>query len=136
MTKVSFSTHEFEARCKVRPKGYREHVLQYAQIIGDRVWIEAEDLTFLARYYQDRIPPEPRFIDEAKNMTKALSRWSKSGFKLASNKIIGQRKDFCMKCSFWEHGARLGLGKCNHEKCGCTKIKWWLATESCPIGKW
>jgi len=136
MNKVSFSLSSLEDNAKKRPKGYTEHVLSYAEVLGDRVWIDPSDLDYLTKYYNSYNPIEPKLIDKAANLTKALGTWAKSGFKVADKKTIKLRKSACELCKFWKHDGNMGLGKCNHEKCGCTKIKWWLATEKCPAGKW
>ncbi len=74
--------------------------------------------------------------DSAAHLAEALGRWAFAGFPVATSKVVDARKAACQKCEFWDGSARLGLGKCNHEKCGCTKLKWWLSTEKCPDGRW
>jgi hypothetical protein len=46
------------------------------------------------------------------------------------------RAGACEGCPHWDGAARAGLGKCNAPNCGCTKLKRWLATETCPLRKW
>jgi hypothetical protein len=46
------------------------------------------------------------------------------------------RLSICERCHLWQPDARMGMGKCTHKSCGCTKIKHKLVTESCPLGKW
>jgi hypothetical protein len=136
MSKVSFPLKSLEQKEKIRPKGYRDHVLKYAKIIGDRVWIEAEDLTYLTHYYDDRTLPEPRMTEKINTFGRAMSKWMDSGFKIADKEEVESRKEICRMCPNWDEGARFGMGKCTHGACGCTKLKWWLATEKCPAGLW
>lgn len=50
--------------------------------------------------------------------------------------VFKARHNVCLKCEYWSEGARLGLSKCRHAGCGCTRIKLHLKTEKCPLGKW
>ncbi len=136
MNKISFPLIELEAKASQRPKGYLKHVLSYSEVVGGRVWISPSDLDYLTNYYNGHNPVEPKLIDQAANLTKALSKWAKSGFKVANKKTISIRKSNCESCEFWKHNGNMGLGKCNHAECGCTKVKWWLESEKCPVGKW
>lgn len=133
---ISFSVEDFEQACEIRPKGYREHVLSYGKIEYDRVWLKPEDYTYLANYYRKEELTEPRFGDTLTNFSKALGRWISAGFPVAPKEIIESRKKACEACPFWDAKTRMGLGKCTHEKCGCTKLKWWLLTETCPDNRW
>jgi hypothetical protein len=133
---ISISLDSFEKTCLQRPSGYRDHVLSLGKIVDNRLWLKEEDHTYLANYYRNNLISEPRIQDSAKNLTTAISKWMKAGFPVANEKTISERKESCLNCQFWKKEARIGLGKCIHEKCGCTKLKWWLSTESCPIGKW
>lgn len=80
---------------------------------------------------KDNIPTN---FDMAKNFASSITRFAKSGFKLADDETLKSRNDICSSCEFWQSTARLGLGKCL--KCGCTSAKLFLRTESCPIKKW
>lgn len=133
---ISFDLQEFEKVCAKRPEGYREHVLSMAKISSGRVWLKPEDHTYLSNYYRNSEPPEPRLIDSVENVARAMGRWAAAGFPLASEASIKVRKNTCEACPYWDSEARLGLGKCTHEKCGCTKLKWWLETETCPDNRW
>jgi len=78
----------------------------------------------------------PTIIQMGQNLTKSTVNWVKSGLPLVTKEIYKQRLKICKNCQYWLPNARLGMGKCNHSKCGCTKIKLKLATESCPIKLW
>tara|TARA_R110002126_G_scaffold222874_1_gene367936 strand:+ start:209 stop:619 length:411 start_codon:yes stop_codon:yes gene_type:complete len=136
MSKVSFPLSGFREKAKIRPSGYADHVLEYAEVIGDRVWIEADDLTYLTHYYDEWSLPEPRMTEKISTFGKAMGRWMDSGFEIADGKEVSRRKEICTMCPKWDKGARLGLGKCTHNACGCTKLKWWLKGEKCPADLW
>jgi hypothetical protein len=133
---ISISENDFEKASAIRPAGYKDHVLSLAKVLDGRLWLKPEDYLYLAKYYREGAPPEPRFVDSAENLAKAIGRWIKGGFAVASAETIGKRKAACEACPYWEGDARLGLGKCKHAKCGCTKLKWWLETETCPDNRW
>lgn len=76
----------------------------------------------------------PSGFDMVKNFTTSALTWVASGFRLVDKVTFDQRMAVCQACPFWKPRARFTLGKCN--KCGCTKLKQWLATERCPDGHW
>jgi hypothetical protein len=78
----------------------------------------------------------PSTFEMAVNLSSAMRRWAASGLKTVSEQEYEARSAVCSACAFWDASARMGLGKCNAPGCGCTKLKLWLATEKCPIGKW
>lgn len=133
---ISISQSDFDKACQSRPKGYREHVLSLGKQMDGRIWLSPKDYTYLANYYRNGAPPEPRLTDSAENLALAIGRWVKGGFPVASAETIKKRKATCQACPYWDGAARMGLGKCKHSKCGCTKFKWWLETETCPDGRW
>lgn len=55
---------------------------------------------------------------------------------LVTNEEYESRMKICYACENWKEDARLGLGKCNHVKCGCTRLKQRLASQECPDGRW
>lgn len=78
------------------------------------------------------IPAEPSTLELAANFAGAVGRWSKAGFPTVSAETYAARSEACDACRFWDAKARLGLGKCGAPGCGCTSLKRWLATETCP----
>jgi len=80
--------------------------------------------------------PGPTIRQMAGNFTKALLWWAAKGFLITTEQHFWIRLHICRKCGDWDEKARKGLGKCNHKKCGCTKLKLWMRTEKCPAGKW
>ena len=81
-------------------------------------------------------PKPPTIKQMSKNFAKATAKWIKSGFETVTKSEFDERLEICRSCTFWDEKARLGMGKCNHEGCGCSKGKLWLKTEKCPIQKW
>jgi len=80
------------------------------------------------------MPDEPRLLDELASVIMAAAKWSIHGWPVVSTEELTRRKSICSVCPEWDATARAGLGKC--KRCGCTKLKWWLATEKCRAGKW
>lgn len=81
-------------------------------------------------------PEMPTAFDMAKNFAGSMAKWAKAGFTTVEKSEYENRIGICQGCEFWDGSARGGLGKCNHKQCGCSRLKHWLATEKCPIGKW
>lgn len=70
------------------------------------------------------------------HLRRALRRWQAAGCPLAPRPVRHARATICTACPHWAPGGNLGLGECRAPGCGCTRAKWWLATEACPLGKW
>lgn len=70
------------------------------------------------------------------NLKRAMKKWVASGCQLAPSKVRKIRSSICSMCPYWNGDGNIGLGECKAPGCGCTRAKVWLATESCPIGKW
>jgi hypothetical protein len=82
----------------------------------------------------------PSLAAKAKHATQAGVRVIRATLKgdpvKVSKKVKAKRLKICRKCEFWSEGGNIGLGECLNEKCGCTRFKHGLATETCPEGKW
>ena len=76
----------------------------------------------------------PNGFDMIRNFGTSIAAWATSGFLIADKETFTRRLAICEACPFWNPRARFALGKC--EKCGCTKLKHWLATERCPDKRW
>lgn len=79
---------------------------------------------------------EPTVADLAARGIAALATWAAAGFPIITAADLATRQERCKCCQFWQPQARAGLGRCAHGRCGCTKFKPWLATQTCPAGKW
>lgn len=118
-------------------------VLSGAGREGDFVLV-ADDQQFRAlvsRYERKREgkrppPLDPSPLEMARNFAGAMERWAKAGFETVDRETHGQRMAICASCPHWDGKARFGLGKCRAPGCGCSRFKHWLASESCPLGKW
>lgn len=71
---------------------------------------------------------EPTLAELILNGAQAAWRWAASGFTVVDNHTLSLRRMTCEACEHWT-----GL---TCRKCGCTRLKVWLATEKCPAGKW
>lgn len=79
---------------------------------------------------------EPTVAEMAINVARATCRWAATGFQVVDQPVFAARLETCRGCPKWDEAARGGRGKCRHHTCGCTKLKLWLASEVCPLGKW
>ena len=74
------------------------------------------------------------------NATKAAARVASAVVRRepvkVPDEILAVRQSICEACEYWQPDGNLGLGKCSHKRCGCTKFKLQLATERCPDGLW
>jgi hypothetical protein len=77
-------------------------------------------------------------ITKAGNLGAALVEWGAGGFAMASEETRLKRRAICEQCpqGRWNPSGNLGLGECMHPKCGCSKLKWFLATSRCPLKLW
>jgi hypothetical protein len=128
------------------PAGYIARILESGAVVGDEVEIDRSVYRVIALQYRGKSKTvkstsvEPTVADMATNAGYAAWRATQSLLRgdtlLVDAEIYAARADACNACEYWDASARLGLGKCKHKKCGCTKFKRWLTTEKCPLGKW
>lgn len=123
-------------RAKRMPDGYLEECLSVGVMEGVEVLFDDEAWERLAKKYSPTpLPPPPGTTrGMLTNFTAATARWVKAGFTRVSKMEFEERIAICRACPFWQENARFGLGKC--AKCGCTRLKHWMATETCPEGRW
>lgn len=137
---IRFTLDQLREKAAMRPPGYMEDVLALATVEGESIALDKDAYEVLTAKYRGIsavLPPkEPTASELAANFGSALAKWSVAGFPVVSREIYEARASACAPCEFWNATARLGLGKCTHKKCGCTKMKRWLVTEKCPLGKW
>jgi len=96
----------------------------------------SEEVPVVKIVKRTKIISEPKISEMTFNFLSALSDWAGSGFQTVSEEIFKERLATCRQCPLWDEKARFGAGKCNHSKCGCTKLKHWLKSSSCPDKKW
>lgn len=93
-----------------------------------------------ARAWADRARREqapedlPDGWEIAKGFAAAMRRWRAAGYKTVPRRRYRERLRICNGCPHWRGLSRLGFGTCR--RCGCGRLKHWLATESCPLGRW
>lgn len=78
----------------------------------------------------------PTILELLHNFEDAVFRWIGHGMPVVTRDVFDSRLMVCRECKLWEEKAYSGLGRCSHNKCGCTIIKHWLGTEKCPLDKW
>ncbi len=117
---------DVQERAKERPPGYFEDVMLHGRIEGDEVELEEAAYKELARKYSD-----PSFLRKVVRAADAGLNWALQGFPVVTAEQHEVRQALCQACPHWESGL---VDRCT--KCGCASVKLWLATESCPIGKW
>lgn len=119
-----------------------------AEHSADAVRISAERLqALLAAHLPPRTSPlpapppaDPTPVDLATHAAfaawRAASAAARGDSLFVTPETLAARTAACSACDLWDPRARFGLGKCRHAKCGCTKLKRWLTTESCPLTLW
>jgi len=126
-------------RAAERPEGYVEDVLSKGRVDGD--FLEIDDVAYagLVEKYQGGVLfPEPTLRDVLVNASTALARFIKAGCPVLSQEDIHRRSAVCTgkhearPCSEWSTDGLYA----HCALCGCSKLKMWLATEKCPLGKW
>ena len=135
---IRFTLDQLREKAERRPAGYMEDVLAVASLEVETITLDQESYQLLAGKYRGTSgaprPREPTAAELAANFSTAIARWSAAGFPVVSRETYDARAAVCGPCAFWDAAARLGLGKC--KKCGCARMKRWIATEKCPLGKW
>jgi hypothetical protein len=85
-------------------------------------------------------PYEPTVTDLAVNFTGAMARLGADFVDGKRLKVTHEeylvRAHVCDHCEYWQPEAYFGVGRCAHKRCGCTRLKAWLVSQHCPLGKW
>jgi hypothetical protein len=119
----------------LRPVGFVEFVLKHARLDrGELILDRAAHAELERRFYPASRPnrslDEPSPIEIARNFTAAVAAWAEAGFEVVGQAEYERRRATCIRCEHWDPAARMGTGKCR--KCGCSGLKLWLATATCP----
>lgn len=140
---VSVSYRALERAAVTRPPGYLAAVLRAGQRRGGDIILSLDAYQAIREQFSHpqpgrRILPAghpglPRLVQ---GFGKEVVGWAKAGFGRASDEELGRRRAICAEvpCPHWDHSAYLGMGGCH--LCGCSRAKLYLATASCPMGKW
>jgi hypothetical protein len=122
------------AEAKRRPAGYAEFVLERGMVDGDFVVLDADGFRTVREKFplpgRHDVPLTPSTAELAANFAGAMSTWAQAGFKVVEREVYEKRNAICSACEYWLPHGHLGLGKCR--KCGCSRVKLWLATSKCP----
>ncbi len=65
---------------------------------------------------------------------QAAVNWAIAGFGIVDHAVFEERKAICLACPYWRGEAALGYGAC--AKCGCSGLKLFVPSQSCPDGRW
>ena len=76
----------------------------------------------------------PTLAQKVRSFTYAMTHWAKSGAPVVTQDQYETRLGICQGCQYWRGSGAFGLGSCG--KCGCTGLKLYMATTSCPMQKW
>lgn len=104
----------------------------------------------MIRYVDKSAPPSrvasapeskaPGIAAKTKNAAAAGARIVRAAVRREPIRASAGERDrrlaICRACEFWNEAGNIGLGECRHSRCGCTRFKHGLATETCPAGKW
>lgn len=91
---------------------------------------DARYADFRSRYSDDG----PSLDQLASNFIGAVARFVKQGLPVVSKDEFSARLTICESCPNWQTIGETALKRCT--QCGCLKLKIWLGSEKCPIGKW
>ncbi|MCX7887424.1 MAG: hypothetical protein N3B01_09270 [Verrucomicrobiae bacterium] len=72
--------------------------------------------------------------DTISSAITTAANWAAAGFPITDTQTLAARRTTCLACQHWQPLARAGLGRCR--LCGCTKLKWHIATARCPLNLW
>ena len=76
-------------------------------------------------------PAPPSLAEMALSFEAAMKRWKAAGFPVVSQADYRERATVCEGCKNWRPGIFAGCRLCR-----CSKLKLWLGTEGCRLGKW
>lgn len=83
-------------------------------------------------FVRDTEPPS--FAQRARNFTAAMAGWARDGGRIVDQITFEQRQQACHTCPHWGGSSMVGYAACG--VCGCSGLKLFLASQSCPKGKW
>ena len=69
-----------------------------------------------------------------KGFVGSMGQWIAQGAPVVTPEQFESRAGICLDCPRWDRAAFGGRGRCL--ECGCSSMKLYLATSSCPVGKW
>lgn len=82
--------------------------------------------------------PYPSLAKMAGNAAAAMADVAKGWFKGGQVRVAKEEQErrfaICQSCTEWFDPEK---ERCRHPRCGCyMRLKTWLASQRCPIGKW
>jgi hypothetical protein len=89
--------------------------------------------------FETRSENELTLPEKAVNFANAMKDWVKGGMPVSNHEEYERRRGICRTCPAFRAEKRnkiLGLVSVACGKCGCTRLKLFLGTSVCPLGKW
>lgn len=86
------------------------------------------------------IETSPNWMKLALQFSSSILKWVKGGMPIVSWETFKQRYTQCtgdekiQRCPHFTNFNHFGLTRCG--ACGCSSVKLFLATETCPKGRW
>ena len=133
------------AQVESRWPGFTAHVTALGSIEGGALSIAADQYAAAwGAFYAANMPAASArgtllpvtFSTKVRRAIDAMRRWAAGGFGFVERRARRQRQAACEACDAWVPSGNLGFGECRDPRCGCTRAKQWLPTETCPRGKW
>lgn len=91
----------------------------------------------IAQQVCDRVPgfcissEPPTVADMAREFAQASAHWIKQKAPVVSNEVFQERLSTCKACELFGGVRVFGLTACG--RCGCTSLKLYMKTTSCPL---
>jgi hypothetical protein len=71
-------------------------------------------------------------LTKLSRLRSAVASWNRSGREITPKATRQARLEACKACPYYKADGNIGLGECQAPGCGCSRLKVWLATETCP----
>ena len=133
MLRLSISS--LNAAAKWKPAGYVDRVIASGEVDGEWVLLSEPDyldlcLEFSGSKGGDAAGDSESISSRAYSAAISGARWLFSGAPIVNEATHLSRSVQCSLCPRWDAHKK----KC--QECGCYGAKHWMATESCPLGRW
>lgn len=124
----------------LRGTAYVEAIKAAAEEREDGWWLSAE----LYKAIQAAHPllpklPEPEYASlgtKSLRLAAALLHAAASGDTGRGEEDRARIEAICQSCRYFWADGNFGLGQCTAPGCGCSRFKWWLKSQKCPLEYW
>ncbi len=131
--------HPYYRQLRKNARKYREDNGLPIGLLWDEQFDAAVCKEAPAICYETRGEDEMTLPEKAAAFSQSMKNWALSGFGVLSHEEYTQRLNICRgsvdvpRCEYWR-GESKRFVAC--KKCGCSRLKLFLAGVKCPIGKW